>query len=68
MNHQILGLSSRKVSLTRYTLTFRTCISHRIAVDAFITQILIQVHDVEEVKVWVKVNSCRVVVAVRFHD
>jgi hypothetical protein len=64
INHHILGLSSRSVSLTRYNLTFRTS---RVAAELVVlvtSHHIIPVQDVEEVNVWLNVNSCRVVVAV----
>ena len=64
MNHHILGLSSRSVSLTKYNLTFRTS---RVAAVFVELQHIHQnklVQDVDDVSVCVNVNSCRVVVAV----
>lgn len=51
MNHHILGLSSRSVSLTRYTLTFRTCKLFTNASVPFKTAHVIQVQEVDEVNV-----------------
>ena len=64
MNHQILGLSSRSVSLTKNNLTFRTWIVAHHAPESLTSQAVIQVQDVELVNTCVNVNSCRVVVAV----
>ncbi len=68
MNHQILGLSSRSVSLTRYTLTFRTSSVGLVAQVSFDIHHIIQVQIVEEANVCVNVNSCRVVVAVKLDE
>jgi hypothetical protein len=68
MNHQILGLSSRSVSLTRYTLQFHISnagLSHNVSLIIHHT---IQVQLVEEMNACVNVNSCRVVVAVRLDE
>lgn len=68
MYHQILGLSSRKVSLTKNNLTFRTSRMGLVAHVLFTIQAIIHVHDVEFVNVLVNVNSCRVVVAVKSEE
>jgi hypothetical protein len=65
MNHQILGLSSRSISLTKNNLTFRTSTLITAHVVLLQSQKLIDVQDVELVNVCVNVNSCRVVVAVK---
>lgn len=50
MYHHILGLSSRRVSLTRYTLTFRTNKVGLVAPVPFDTHPIIPVPLVEAVK------------------
>ena len=69
INHQILGLSSRSVSLVRYTLHFHAMITGAINhVLSFIIHQVIPVAEVEAVNVCVNVNSCRSVVAVRLAE
>ena len=69
MNHHILGLSSRSVSLTRYTLHFHAIITGAINhVLSFIIHQVIPVAEAEAVNVCVNVNSCRFVVAVRLAE
>lgn len=68
MNHQILGLSSRRVSLTRNSLTFRTSKDQAVLVVSVTSHHIMPVQEVEEVNVWVNVNSCRVVVATWFDE
>ena len=68
MNHQILGLSSRNVSLTRNSLTFQTSRVAAVLVVSVTNHQITQDPEVDDVKVCVNVNSCRVVVAVKLDD
>ena len=68
MNHHILGLSSRSVSLTRYNLTFRTCSVAAENEPSVTIHGVIFVQDVELVSARVNVNSCQTVVAVSVEE
>ena len=68
MNHHILGLSSRSVSLTRNNLTFRTCSVADENEPSVTIHGVIFVQDVELVSVCVNVNSCQTVVAVSVEE
>jgi len=50
MNHHILGLSSRSVSLTRNNLTFRTSKDQAVSNVSEVSHALIPVHEVDDVK------------------
>ena len=50
INHPILGLSSRSVSLVRYSLTFRTSKDQAVLDVSEVSHAFIPVHEVEEVK------------------